>query len=177
MKTWIISASRRVQPFCMAGGIISGRRELFGASQPLEGKTRMPPSRPLSARRAISTSPLAFSNQYTVPLRSGLGFFAARFGKTSAVPLARPAQISRHGHKRQSGRLGVHRVAPRSIMACAKSPGRSCGTSPAFFSLTSAFSAGSGVCISNSRASTRSILPSTGAAGRLKAMAAMAAAV
>ena len=68
-------------------------------------------------------------------------------------------------------------VAPRSIIAWAKSPGRAFGVRLSASALISDFAAGSGVVTANRRATTRSILPSTGVAGRPKAIAAMAAAV
>jgi len=71
----------------------------------------------------------------------------------------------------------VQSVAPRSIIACAKSPARRSGVSVAASRFSSGLAAGSGVSMANSRATTRSILPSTGLALRSKAMAAMAAAV
>jgi hypothetical protein len=67
--------------------------------------------------------------------------------------------------------------APRSIIACAKSPGAADGTSDAAREPISALASGRGVVTQKSRATTRSILPSTGAALVPKAMAAMAAAV
>ena len=45
----------------------------------------------------------------------------------------------------QRGRFGVQIVAPRSIIACAKSPGRSAGTSGSSAVRMSGFAAGSGV--------------------------------
>ena len=77
----------------------------------------------------------------------------------------------------QDGRRGVQIVAPRSIIACAKSPGRDCGTSRSTTSWIAGFASGSGVSIARSRVITRSTLPSTTAAGRSKAIAAIAAAV
>ncbi len=48
-------------------------------------------------------------------------------GKRSASPLARAVQSSINGQIAQAGFFGVQIVAPRSIMACAKSPARSSG--------------------------------------------------
>ena len=45
--------------------------------------------------------------------------------ETSAKPCAWPAQPETSGQRPQAGRRGLHSVAPRSIMACAKSPARS----------------------------------------------------
>ncbi len=77
----------------------------------------------------------------------------------------------------QDGLRGVQIVAPRSIMACAKSPGRAAGTSCSTIAWICGLAAGSGVSIASNRAITRSTLPSTTAAGRSKAIAAIAAAV
>jgi hypothetical protein len=62
-------------------------------------------------------------------------------------------------------------------MACAKSPDRCSGVNVAASALISALAWGSGVATANSRATTRSILPSTGVARLPKAIAAIAAAV
>ena len=153
----------------------------LSASHPAEGNIIIPPSKPFSGRRYISTSPFLFSSHQTVPWRSGFGFLGTRRGRVSSMPWRLAAQSSCHGQSKQFGRLGVHIVAPRSIMACAMSPGRlfaaSASTSSAAQVLTSAFNLGSGVVSAKSRVSTRSILPSTGAACWLKAIAAIAAAV
>ena len=77
----------------------------------------------------------------------------------------------------QDGRRGVQIVAPRSIIACAKSPGRVAGTSLSTIARICGLASGSGVSIASSRETTRSTLPSTTAAGRSKAIAAIAAAV
>ncbi len=50
--------------------------------------------------------------------------------QSSATPAAAAAQAVRQGHKTQRGRRGVQIVAPRSIIACAKSPARRSGTNP-----------------------------------------------
>ena len=50
-------------------------------------------------------------------------------GKVSASPRACAAQLSCHGHRAQAGFFGVQIVAPRSIIAWAKSPARRCGAS------------------------------------------------
>ena len=60
----------------------------------------------------------------------------------------RPAmarQSSRSGQSMQRGRFGVQIVAPRSIIACAKSPGRSAGTSVSSVARISGLASGSGV--------------------------------
>jgi hypothetical protein len=71
----------------------------------------------------------------------------------------------------------VHTAAPRSIIACAKSPAWRLGVSVAARRFNSDFAAGSGWRTANSLAMTRSMLPSTGVAASPKAMAAMADAV
>ena len=72
---------------------------------------------------------------------------------------------------------GVQIVAPKSIIAWAKSPARVSGVSASASALISVLAVGSGVARAKSRATTRSILPSTGVARLPKAMAATAAAV
>ena len=62
-------------------------------------------------------------------------------------------------------------------MAWAKSPGLVRGVSVPASDLIFVFASGSGLVTANRRATTRSILPSTGVARSLKAIAAMAAAV
>ena len=76
---------------------------------------------------------------------------------------ARAAQSSRHGHSTQRGRRGVQIVAPRSIIAWAKSPARCAGTSAAASARRRGLAAGSGSRTAKSRATTRSTLPSTAA--------------
>ena len=85
------------------------------------------------------------------------------------------AQRSRHGHSGQRGRRGVHSVAPRSIIACAKSPVRRSGVSVRARASISGRAAGRACSIACSRATTLSTLPSTGVVGRSKAIAAIAA--
>ena len=68
-------------------------------------------------------------------------------------------------------------VAPRSIIAWAKSPARFSGVSVAARRRISGLLPGSGWVTAKSRVTTRSILPSTAVALRSKAMAAIAAAV
>jgi hypothetical protein len=93
------------------------------------------------------------------------------------MPADLAAQASTHGQIRQFAVFGEQTVAPRSIRACAKSPGRSGGTSSSVAALMAGLDAGNGSVMARSREMTRSTLPSTAAAGRLKAMAAIAAAV
>ena len=68
----------------------------------------------------------------------------------------------------QAGFFGVQIVAPRSIIACAKSPARRGGNSSRASREISGLAAGSGVVTAKSRAITRSILPSTGLAGAVE---------
>ena len=69
-------------------------------------------------------------------------FFGAFWGRLSAMPLCRAWHGLCHGQIKQLGRFGVHKVAPKSIMACAKSPGRSAGTRLWFFCLMRGFKRG-----------------------------------
>ena len=71
----------------------------------------------------------------------------------------------------------MQRLAPRSIMAWAKSPAPLLPASASPPGADLLLAAGSGRLTANSRAITRSMLPSTGVAGAPKAMAAIAAAV
>ena len=89
----------------------------------------MPPSSPCSGRRRSNTAPSARVSQNATPWRRGRSGFSACTGRSSAIPRAAAAQSARHGHSTQRGARGVHSVAPRSIIACAKSPARCSGTS------------------------------------------------
>ena len=71
----------------------------------------------------------ARSTTKAAPWRSWPVSFFCFFGKVSCRPAARARQGIIHGQSAQAGRLGVQMVAPRSITAWAKSPGRSPGTS------------------------------------------------
>ena len=81
------------------------------------------------------------------------------------------------GQIAQAGFFGVQMVAPRSIIACAKSPARLTGVFTAVRSRIEARAWGRGVPISYSRETTRSTLPSTTTADCPNAIAATAAAV
>ena len=97
------------------------------------------------------------------------------------MPARRPAHAAVHGQSAQAGLAGVHTVAPRSNNAWAKSEGRaraagsrpSCSASPRSDGLV----CGNASVTANSRATTRSTLPSTGTIGASKAIAPTAAAV
>ena len=93
------------------------------------------------------------------------------------MPCAWAAQSPAIGHMRHDGRFGVQTVAPRSISAWAQSPDRAPHAKVCARRLSCAFAAGNGCLTANSRAITRSMLPSTGMVEAPKAMAAMAAAV
>ncbi len=93
------------------------------------------------------------------------------------MPRLCAVQNALSGQMPQAGLRGVQIVAPRSIIACAWSPGRSAGVSGAANAVSSGLAAGSGVSTANSRAMTRSTLPSTTVDGSSNAMAAIAAAV
>ena len=106
----------------------------------------MPPSSPVGGRVRSSTAIVAAA----APRRRRRG--AARLppsgpcaAASPARRAARPRQASSHGQTAQAGRFGVQIVAPRSISACAKSPGRSAGTSASASSRITGFALGSGV--------------------------------
>ena len=90
------------------------------------------------------------------------------------MPARRPAQSAIHGHSAQAGVAGVHTVAPRSNSAWAKSDGRAraAGSPPscAASSRSRGLAVGSSSVTANSRATTRSTLPSTGTTGRPNAI-------
>ena len=139
------------------------------------GTSVMPPRSPLGSRVRTSRKPSARRTTKAAPRRSAPSRLGILGGKVSASPRARPMQLSFHGQKTQAGFFGVQIVAPRSIIACAKSPAAVAARArgPAQSGLAS----GNGPASANSRAITRSILPSTGLAGGPKAIAAIAAAV
>ena len=85
--------------------------------------------------------------------------------------------IAGDGTHEAQGALGVQMVAPRSIRAWAQSPDRASRAKVCARRLISLLAAGSGFLTANSRAITRSMLPSTGTTGAPKAIAAIAAAV
>ena len=93
------------------------------------------------------------------------------------TPAARPAHDSCTGHSAQFGRRGRQRVAPRSIIPCAKSPYRKPGAGSGGKRLPASarslgFALGKGVWSAKRRALTRSTLPSTTLARWPSAMAA-----
>ena len=84
--------------------------------------------------------------------------------KRSASPEVMALQSSRSGQSVQAGRRGVQIVAPRSIIAWAKSPGPVAGTSARHSVRSRGLASLSGVTIAKSREITRSTLPSMTAA-------------
>ncbi len=60
------------------------------------------------------------------------------------MPFAAAAHAVRQGQSTQRGRRGVQTAAPKSIIACAKSPARCSGTSPAASIRNRGFAAGIG---------------------------------
>ena len=124
----------------------------------------MPPSRPFVGPRA--------HQEVAVGADHHEGGAAAQLALRASPPCAErsrhrrapaPRNASVHGHSTQAGFFGVQIVAPRSIMACAKSPARRCGVSVAASARISGLAPGSSSSTAKSRAITRSILPSTGA--------------
>ena len=75
------------------------------------------------------------------------GFFGALTGKRSGSPDCSARQSSRSGHSMQRGRFGVQIVAPRSIIAWAKSPGRPAGISGSSSVRMTGLASGSGVAM------------------------------
>ena len=109
VKTWRSSAS---------GAPSSGSGSSLHSGP---GKAAIPPSIPRSGRRTSQTAP-SRSIQRAMPWRSGRSRLAARTGKASGSPLAKAAQSALSGQAGQSGARGRQIVAPRSIIAWAKSP-------------------------------------------------------
>ena len=103
--------------------------------------------------------------------------FGALRGKVSGVAARARRAGSIHGQSAQAGFFGVQIVAPRSIIACAKSPARASGTSVCASAADLRLGGRQSRSIANSRATTRSTLPSTATARRSNAIAAIAAAV
>ena len=123
----------------------------------------MPPSRPFGGRVRSRIAPSARSTTKAAPRRSW-PFAFLRFRKRLLQPRGPGQAGAIQGQSAQAGRFGVQMVAPRSISACAKSPGRSAGTSASVSAPDRGLRLGSGSSIAKSRATTRSTLPSTAAA-------------
>ena len=112
-----------------------------------------------------------------MPRRCGRSAFLAFIGNRAGSPVTKPRHSLATGQVPHDGDFGRHTVAPKSISACAQSPGRSSVTNSPANRLSSGLAAGTGVSTANRRAMTRSTLPSTTLAARSKAMEATAAAV
>src|SRR6516165_979103 len=114
-------------------------------------------------------------------MRCGRAAFLARAGRLAAMPSLCAWQWDFQGQAGQLGDFGVQMVAPRSNKAWAKSPGAACAALSWIKAWAAAaisgLPAGSGVVMAKIRDATRSIFPSTGSTGSLKAMAPMALAV
>ncbi|MNL23912.1 hypothetical protein D3C87_1453240 [compost metagenome] len=98
-------------------------------------------------RRLSKISPFSVTATKAAPTRTGFSFFAALTGKRSGSCSASARQSSRKGQSAQAGRFGVQIVAPRSIIAWAKSPGRSVGVSSRTLAFISGLEPGSGASI------------------------------
>ena len=138
------------------------------------GNSHIPPSSPSRGRRTTSVLPRGETATCTSQVRVGTGRRLRLSGRSAAVPAARARQPAASGHAPHFGDRGVHTVAPNSIIASLKSPGRAVSISSAARPRTCARE-GSGR--SNSRATTRRTLPSTAGTASPKAMLATAAAV
>ena len=94
-------------------------------------------SAPRSCRRAgpcpgacaSSTAPSPRTATKAAPRRSGFSAFGRATGKRSGSPEPSARAIVAQRAEHAGGRRGVQIVAPRSIIAWAKSPGRASGTS------------------------------------------------
>ena len=144
-----------------------------------DGSSSRPSRKPVPSRwrrrrrPASSTKSPTASRTATVSRRGGTA------GRRAAEPSSRAQQANATGHSPQSGVTGRQSVAPSSIIAWLKSPGRPGSIHRAARSATSAASRGSFAWPSSaaSRATTRMTLPSTTALGSPKAIEATAAAV
>ena len=147
--------------------------------QSVVGTSVMPPSSPFGGARAHEHAAVG-AHARRKPRRgaAALSSSAPCAETLSGSPRARAAQASIQGQSAQAGFFGVQMVAPRSISACAKSPARAAGTSVCGEPLDrAAWPRAVRSSTANSLATTRSTLPSTGAAGASNAIAAIAAAV
>ena len=111
-------------------------------------------------------------------MRTFTGFLRGA-GKILVMPRARAAHQLETGHAGQSGDLGVHTVAPSSIIAWFQSPEASAANGSRAMAVSRRNTAGvrSSPWTAPSRASTRATLPSSTARGALYAMLRTAAAV
>ena len=77
-----------------------------------------PPQSPLEGRRCNHTLPSPLISKGMTQLRTGSVLRGLEKGKRVGSPSTLAAQWSPRGHSRQEGLLRVHRVAPRTIIAC-----------------------------------------------------------
>ena len=152
----------------IVGAKRSARSKSKSCAHSLPGTSLMPPSRPFSGRRRNST--LAIGAQRDEGRAAPQPAFALRrLARKRLLVAARiRGACAIHGHRAQAGRFGEQIVAPRSIIACAKSPERFGGSNDAASRLIPGLAAGNSSSTANSRAITRSTLPSTGTAGRIE---------
>ena len=139
----------------------------------------MPPSRPFSGRRRNSTRPSARTATKAAPRRNLPSRFGALRGKVSGVAArARHDMSSFHGQSAQAGRFGVQMRGAEIHQRLREVAGAAAAAdSDRGELLDRGFAAGNSSSTANSRATTRSTLPSTGTAGASNAIAAIAAAV
>ena len=148
------------------------------SAQSVEGTSSMPPSSPASGRRRSSTCASSRSARKASPTRTGRSGLAAlhrqraldALGVGGAVALQRAHQARGPLGRAQAGaevHQGLREIARPLRRRQRAAPGAG----------SRSLAAGSGFFTANSRATTRSMLPSTGVAGAPKAMAAIAAAV
>ena len=122
------------------------------------GSAAIPPSRPLAGRRTSQTCAIAFgpAGDPRPRGRACLGF--GNRDRIRACPRRTRGNRLAPGTGCTAAISGRQMVAPRSIIACAKSPGRSAGSSPASGRWSWRFD---GVSIACRRAITRATLVST----------------
>ena len=99
------------------------------SAQSVEGTSSMPPSSPgLGSLAQQHVRVLAQRHEGEPHAHRSLGSRRLA-GSVPSMPCAWALQSRCSGHIRHDGRLGVQRLAPRSISACAKSPARFAGVS------------------------------------------------
>ena len=97
----------------------------------LPGSAAIPPSMPLAGRRTSQTCAVALDPLGDAVLCGRARRFGLGAGKASGVPLANAAQSALSGQPRSAALRGRQIVAPRSIIAWAKSPAARRASSPA----------------------------------------------